>query len=259
MRWKTALAIARGPKHEKDGTPCQDVGVFEILPGNVLVGAVCDGAGSAAMAETGARLTAARVLACLRRMDWKPSPISECEARSLFLIACEEALAELRATADATGNRLRDYNTTLLAFVLTPGWLAAMQIGDGFLVAREDDKENYRLLFLPQHGDYANEAAFVTDPDMSEEMEVCVVPGNISFLSASTDGLEWVALRTQTWTPNFLFFNRFEAFLRETGDSEAAKAGIHAFFEDAKLKAFHRDDKTLFLCIAEDSSEMAGG
>jgi len=258
MRWKTALAIARGPKHEKDGTPCQDAGAFEILPGNVLVGVVCDGAGSAAMAETGARLTVARVLACLRRIDWKPSPISECEARFLFLIACEEALAELRATADMTGNRLQDYDTTLLAFVLTPGWLAAMQIGDGFLVAREDGKENYRLLFLPQHGDCANETVFVTDPKMAEEMEVCVVPGNISFLSASTDGLEWVALRTLTWTPNALFFHWFETFMRETDAPEAAEAGIRAFFEDAKLKALHPDDKTLFLCVAEDSREIAG-
>jgi hypothetical protein len=258
MRWKTALAIARGPQHEEKGTPCQDAGVFEILPGNVLVGAVCDGAGSAAMAETGARLTAARVLACLRRVDWKPSPIFECEARSLFLIACEEALAELRATADATGNRLRDYNTTLLAFVLTPGWLAATQIGDGFLVAREDGKERYRLLFLPQHGDYANEAAFVTDPNMREEMEVCVVPRSVSFISASTDGLEWVALRPQTWTPNAPFFLRFETFMRETDAPEAAEAGIRAFFEDAKLRERHPDDKTLFLSVAEDSREIAG-
>lgn len=50
-RWRVAAASVRGTTHEKTGQPCQDAHCWEQLPESVLVAAVADGAGSAALGE----------------------------------------------------------------------------------------------------------------------------------------------------------------------------------------------------------------
>ena len=52
--WRAAGVSVRGTSHEKTGQPCQDAVYWETFPHGLLVTAVADGAGSAALGEVGA-------------------------------------------------------------------------------------------------------------------------------------------------------------------------------------------------------------
>ena len=56
--WRVGEASVRGTSHEKKGQPCQDAHYWDTLPEGVLVVAVADGAGSAALGEVGAAVAA---------------------------------------------------------------------------------------------------------------------------------------------------------------------------------------------------------
>src|SRR5260221_11983236 len=55
--WRFAAARVTGKSHLKAALPCQDQLACAVLPSGTFVAAVSDGAGSAIMAERGARLT----------------------------------------------------------------------------------------------------------------------------------------------------------------------------------------------------------
>ncbi|WP_338422937.1 protein phosphatase 2C domain-containing protein [Anabaena sphaerica] len=88
----------------------------------------------------------------------------------------------------------------------TPEWVAAMQIGDGFIVMRCQDAE-YQILFKPDKGEFFNETTFVTSVNALEEMQVEVFPGKQGFICASTDGLEKVQLDLVTGNLSRHFLN----------------------------------------------------
>ena len=65
-----------------------------------------------------------------------------------------------------------------------------MQIGDGGIVLGSPFGEPWRLAFLPQHGEYRNEARFVTDDDAFQHLQVSIFEGAPGTIVAFTDGLE---------------------------------------------------------------------
>src|SRR5579862_696860 len=52
--WKVVAASVIGVSHEKVMLPCQDAHRWLVLPGGLLLVAMADGAGSAALADVGA-------------------------------------------------------------------------------------------------------------------------------------------------------------------------------------------------------------
>jgi hypothetical protein len=61
VTWKAIECHAIGVSHQKQGMPCQDYGKYQIL-GDVIVGAVADGAGSAKHSDLGATLVVESVV-----------------------------------------------------------------------------------------------------------------------------------------------------------------------------------------------------
>lgn len=255
MKWNAVLCSVQGPSHRRDETPCQDFGIFESVSDELLVGAIADGAGSACLAETGARKAATVALEGLKNKPWGPSPMSEEEARIFFRGIYDNVIADLKSDAENDVCCLEDYACTLLAFALSPYWTAAMQIGDGFLVVRSTGSQEYDLLFEPQHGEYANETLFVTADCAKEKMLTTVRAGPHVFLCASTDGLEHAAIVRKTMTPHGPFFSSLEAFIVSAGGAQEAEEGLRAFLEDEGLNKANRDDKTLFLCVPRGEGE----
>src|SRR4028119_2107946 len=56
FNWQVVGASVIGTSHEKRSQPCQDAHCWRLLPHGVLVASVADGAGSAALAEVGAKI-----------------------------------------------------------------------------------------------------------------------------------------------------------------------------------------------------------
>jgi serine/threonine protein phosphatase PrpC len=229
----------------------------------VIVGAVADGAGSAKYSHIGSKVAVETTLKYLSRISeylqnrkrfWErvSQPLSEQEAKKLFTKTVNHVIAELKKQAENKDYSVNDLACTLLVFIATPEWVAAMQIGDGFMVMRSQEAE-YQLLFEPDKGEFFNETTFVTSANALEEMQVQVISGKQEFICASTDGLEKVAIRLSDWKPFPPFFKPLEEYLRETDKPGGNDDNyIIDFLNSERLNSRTDDDKTLLLCLFEE-------
>ena len=254
--WKAIARSAVGTSHEKQKIPCQDCGNYRIF-NDVIVGAVADGAGSAKYSHFGSELAVETVIKCFADINELPDkqgfsqPLSEMEAKEVFTKFVKDVITALNKEADNKGYSVSDLACTLLVFIATPEWVAAMQIGDGFMVVRSQDAE-YKLLFEPDKGEFFNETTFVTSANALEEMQVQVISGKQEFICASTDGLEKVAIRLSNWKPHAPFFKPLEEYLRETDKPGGNDDNyIMDFLDSPRLNSRTDDDKTLLLCLFE--------
>ena len=252
MSWKAIARSATGTSHLKQQIPCQDYGGCKVLD-RAIIGAVADGAGSAIHADVGAKLAVDTVLECLTKENFSGLPPDEEEARGLFTQVVRKVIATLEAQAISQGYAIAELSCTLLAFIATPTWVAAMQIGDGFIVLR-CQHEQPQLLFSPDKGEYINETTFVTSATALAGMKVDVRSHQPEFICAATDGLERVAIRMSDWTPFTPFFQPLEQYLREASDLEQEDEYLIHFLDSDRLNARTDDDKTLLLCCYDDSS-----
>lgn len=176
------------------------------------------------------------------------------KASQFFTKTVNEVVTVLQERAVTDGYSIDDLASTLLIVVATPNGIAAMQIGDGFITVRYQHEEP-QLLFAPDKGEYINETTFVTSANALEAMRVVVQPGKPEFICASTDGLERLAIRMSDWTPFIPFFQPLEEYLRETDNLEESDEYLLSFLNSDRLNARTDDDKTLFLCLYDNSSD----
>lgn len=251
MNWKAVARSAIGTSHQKQGIVCQDYGDYRILD-DVIVGAVADGAGSAKHSDVGSRLAVETVLKCFSDISEYPQkqdsqPLSKEEAQKVFAEIVNKVITELQKQADEGDYSVNDLACTLLVFVATPNWIAAMQIGDGFIVIRSHDSE-YKLLFQPDKGEFINETTFITSTNAVKDIPVKVISEKQEFICVSTDGLEKVAIRLSDWQPFSPFFKPLEEYLHESVDPKEDKY-LTEFLNSERLNSRTDDDKTLLLCL----------
>lgn len=257
MSWTTIARSAIGTRHQDQQLPCQDAAAVRVL-GEVAIGAVADGAGSAPLADVGAKLAVDTAVHSLSRTEiwWQRRQLSWSALpefpptdllHRLFSKAAQRALGTLARQAQVNDCALEDLACTLLMFLATPRWLAAMQIGDGFIVVRSPE-QSYHLLFQPDKGEFVNQTSFLTSPGAIATMQVRLWADTPLFICAATDGLERVAIRFQDWTAFPPFFQPLEAYLEETLTPEPDDAYLVNFLTSDRLNARTDDDKTLLLC-----------
>ena len=291
MNWKAIARSAIGTSHIKQQMPCQDYSAYKII-NDAIIGVVADGAGSAKHSEAGAKLAVNTVLKIITEQDianiaelysshsvketertnsaWKPwnllskseknsnavtiaqSP-TELKASQFFSKIVKQVVFTLSTEAKNSNYAIDDLACTLLIVVATPHGIAAMQIGDGFIIVRYPKREP-ELLFAPDKGEYINETTFVTSTNALEDMKVVIQAGQPEFVCASTDGLERLAIRLSDWTPFTPFFQPLEQYLQETENLEESDEYLLSFLNSERLNARTDDDKTLFLCLYDSSS-----
>lgn len=250
MSWRTIVHSAIGTRHQQQQRPCQDCGDY-VTHGAIVVGAVADGAGSAKYSDIGAQVAVKTLLNTLGdqvKTGLALEGNNEDAAWALFTDAVQAVIAALETEAHIGGYELRELGCTLLGFIATPEWVAAMQIGDGFIVIKSANETPYQLLLHPNKGEFINETTFVTTKDALGQMQVCVRPAEQPFVCAATDGLESVAIRLQTWQPFPPFFQPLVDCLG-LDEMEQRQTYLEQFLESDRLNARTDDDKTLLLCL----------
>ncbi|MEH2064198.1 MAG: PP2C family serine/threonine-protein phosphatase [Nostoc sp.] len=254
MNWKAVARSEIGTGHQKQEIGCQDYGNYYRIFDDVIVGAVADGAGSAKHSDVGAKLAVETVLKCFADINEYPQkqafsqPLSKEEAQKVFAKIVNQVITELQKQADEKDYSINDLACTLLVFLATPDCIAAMQIGDGFIVMRSQESE-YQLLFQPDKGEFANETTFITSTNALKEMQVKVISEKQEFICASTDGLEKVAIRLSDWKPFSPFFKPLEEYLHEPINPEDEDKYLMEFLNSERLNSRTDDDKTLLLCL----------
>lgn len=294
MTWKAIARSAIGTSHQKQQMPCQDYGGYNIinnaLIGAVADGAGSakySHVGAKLAVNTVLEIITAQELATVAEL-WNSNNIKKTEGnnslrkkfrnvlnktekssngsvavvqlfrepkvRKLFTSIIHKVVTALKELAAKENYSLEDLACTLLIVIATPGGIAAMQIGDGFITVHHLEKEP-ELLFVPDKGEYINETTFVTSVNALENMRVVVQPGKPEFICASTDGLERLAIRISDWTPFVPFFRPLEEYLRETDNLEESDEYLMDFLNSERLNARTDDDKTLLLCLYDSFAE----
>lgn len=209
MPWLTAAAAVDGRSHLETGIPCQDA-VALCKAGDRLVAALADGAGSAARAESGSLRAVDAAVTVLGGWGALPQEGEDLDdAVGDLLSRVRGALEELAAEEGAA---LGDYASTLLAVAADPTGVVAVQLGDGFLVDRPGEAEDYGLVFEPQHGEYLNQTFFLTQDGFGALARASRRPP-AEFLALSSDGLERLGLDCRRWVPHAPFFRYLEEWL----------------------------------------------
>lgn len=253
MPWRAATACVAGSSHVKAALPCQDASLVEIH-GPILLGAIADGAGSAARSDLGAQAAVKAALTALRSHVWlAETPRAALEER--LRDACRKTLEALNAAASEHSAPVADFACTLSLFAASPHWLAALQVGDGQLVVRSaQNAENYELLFKPDRGEYANETTFLTAAELDSSIQFKILDQAPLFICAATDGIERISLRQPEWTPHPAFYKPLEDFIAAAVDPDTAARDIEEFLKREKMNQHTDDDKTLLLAAWNESA-----
>lgn len=276
MPWKAIACSAKGTSHDKTGSPCQDYADFIRVNdsgeadnnGDIAIGAVCDGAGSCKHSDIGSQLAVKKTLQYLQGwLKWLKEekkdlsePISEDSAHNIFGKNLAKVQEAFRVKAQEMACYSKDFSCTLLVVVATPKWLAAMQIGDGFIVIRQPDLKDklseYKLLFQPIKGEYANQTTFITASNALQVMQVKVLPGPQQFIFASTDGLERLAIVIgKESKPHPPFFDDFRDAIKTRSEAEE-KISTGEWLNSAKVNKRTDDDKTILLCWYKSADDL---
>ena len=253
MNWKTACHSSVGVANQKKRIPCQDYANYLLLNQEVIIGAVTDGAGSAKYAEIGAKLAVEETLKYLannhQQFSRQSSPAMDNIAQQIFSNVVKTVNNVFITKAKQEKCSINDFACTIIVFIATPKWIAAMQIGDGFLVVRLENEKNYELVFQPDKGEYINETTFITSKNALDKMQIKVLSGNKKFICASTDGLEKVSINLSNWHPHSPFFKPLETYLEKTENPEQNQEYLQNFLYSERLNTRTDDDKTLLLCL----------
>lgn len=261
MGWRSLSRSAIGTRHQRNNLPCQDAGGYRSF-GEVVIGAIADGAGSAPHSDIGATLAVKGTLDYLSNLEtwlqptdnptWPTAqrPPSPGQIERLFERTLTKVRRDLQHQATQNSYGLESLACTLLAFVATPHWIAAMQIGDGFMVVTTPTQA-HQLMFTPDKGEFANQTTFVTSSSAHQDLRIRAIPEPPQFICAATDAFERLAMHLPQWKPSAPFFKPLEEYLDETPIPEQNDAYIMNFLESEYLNKQTDDDKTLLLCRLE--------
>lgn len=245
------MASSIGTSHVAVAKPCQDAHFQVETAGpdgeRVLVLAVSDGAGTAAMAETGAALvssTFARLIAAYVEHGGRVDGIG----RPLVERWIAGVIHRLELHAKDTGTALEDYACTLLAAAVAEQAAVFVQIGDGAIVLSAG--KSWKHVFWPQHGEFANTTNFVTSGHRVEALEFEMTKVPVEELALFTDGIENLVLQKAAKAVHAPFFeSMFPAVRRSTAsgvDAELSRA-LGGYLSSAPVNDRTDDDKTLVL------------
>lgn len=246
--WRVVGASVQGTSHRRAGLPCQDAHGWTTLRGGAVALAAADGAGSAAHAERGAAVATEAALAAIRD-GWSADPTAD--AGDLLARALAAGLAAVDIAAAELGTEPRELATTLLLAVLHPAGVAAAQVGDGAVVAEDEDGAMHALT-LPPRSEFANETVFLTSPGALAGAATAAWARPARRVALFTDGLQGLALRLPPGEPHAPFFAplfRFAAEAGEAGEEDDAGAALSAFLSGPRVTARADDDLTLLLAV----------
>jgi|JFJP01.1.fsa_nt_gi hypothetical protein len=258
MTWKVIHSSAIGNSHLRKKKPCQDyVSYCKFLDGHLVIGVVADGSSSAKHSDKGAEIAVKCTIHYLQHrlnISKLQCQIKDQDTANIFFIELLKIVQKnLENQANNNSYSLKDFACTLLVFIAHPDWLAAMQVGDGLIVVRQNNCDTYQLLFKPDKGEFINYTTFVTSSNARDKMQIFYQTINLDFIFAATDWCENIAVtQLSNWKPLTDFFQPLENCVL-TNEREIGKTQIDTFLNSERVNKETDDDKTLLLCVWDDS------
>ncbi len=250
MKWKVFFASAAGKYHLAHNAPCQDSGHFNVIE-DVLIGVVCDGAGSASEGQVGSEFIARKVTELLSESIRSEhfADKTESDYRDHLLAIIQAARSELNEMALSRQLEPREFACTLVGCIASRNGGCFFHIGDGFAIHLREDGDS--VLSNPENGEYADETYFVTDDNWKDHVRVTPVSAinRGCLIGLMTDGASPFAvnrLKTGFYRP---FIDPVVAFLKNATEHNGNLA-LKNLLESEKTAEITPDDKTLLLALA---------
>jgi len=260
--WRYAYASVTGTSHAKNGSVCQDAGSCRVVEaaggGSVLLAMASDGAGSARRSDEGAAL-AIELFFAEFGAACREHGIAAID-RGFVLTWLRKLRRRIAARAARAGIRSGEFACTALAAVVADERALFFQIGDGAIViSARRDLGDYRWVFWPQHGEFANTTNFVTQRHASRAVEVAVHEGPIDEIAIFTDGIERLVLDLGAKTAHSPFFRPLFRWLASTTPAAASAASppIVQYLGSKPVCDRTDDDKTLILATRRPAAAAA--
>ncbi|MDD1704481.1 MAG: protein phosphatase 2C domain-containing protein [Methanoregula sp.] len=251
MRWKLTTSTVTGRAHTDRGETGQDynkAGTIRIGDVEFFIGLAADGAGSTTEGGRGAEIACEtvyeKIVATLRTAGGL-SDITDENIRG-WITAGRDAID---TEAAAKTKRLKDYACTILGAVAGERGALFFQIGDGAIVTGSG--QEYRTIFWPEQGEYANTTFFVTDEQYLHRLQILHAESVPEEIALFTDGLQNLVLSFSDRQAHPGFFRPlFEALNRSSGNAFLGfSAEIETFLGRDEINARSDDDKTLILAV----------
>ena len=245
--WRAVYDSVAGTSHSGTGIPCQDSCRVVHLPveeGALLVVCCADGAGSATYSADGAEIACDTFVRIIEN-DCRSLDIDENLSCDNVLEWLREMRFRIEERANALRVEIRELASTFLAAVIGESTALFIQIGDGAIVVRNGD--DYRPVFWPQSGEFANTTNFLTDDRFAERVEWNRLSERVDELAVFSDGLERLVLRFADRSVHRPFLEPFFAALRQAENSEEYFEPLRLFLGSPKVNERTDDDKTLIL------------
>lgn len=259
--WWAVGAVARGVSHQANGHPCQDALGYRFLCDGVLIAALADGAGSAEKADQGAQAAVDAALDCMETALAEELLVTQAEWEDLAHRAFVAARTRVINLAEAEGEPVRSYASTLTCLIATAYHIVAGALGDGVVVAGEVEGDLQAVTQI-QRGEYANETYFLTQDQALENLQIVAVYGTFDRVAMMSDGLTRLALKLPAYQPHRPFFQPLFTFALDArqadGESRGwAEAQLRAFLTSERVCARTDDDKSLLLAVRTPERVMA--
>ena len=218
-----ACASVAGITHTKINIPCQDASFCTTSHDYAFrIAAIADGVGSVANAQEAAIYVVHTICSLLStRLSSLPSRMDEFDhgetndyADFIRYICCktvEEVRDGLFELAEQNGESPFTYGCTLLLSVLHEAGCAILQIGDGKIVAHQED--GWRLLSTPSACEYVNEVIALCSEQYLDDMRYSWHP-TVDTCILGSDGVDF-AFGTSiqmTFTPHLAFLDPMRSY-----------------------------------------------
>jgi hypothetical protein len=249
MKWKAIGQSVIGTSHAATGSLCDDSHEFRIVNqdenGEIFVGVVCDGAGSAEFGGEAAQIACSVAVNQLTDLVIGFKHIEESNVREI----AENIFDKLKDLSTERDIQLNEFSCTFLGCILMPERSVFFQIGDGAII-RSDELGYYTLLWWPDNGEYQNVTTFLIDDPSISNLKVKILEEASNEVALFTDGLQLLALNTIDKTVHQPFFYpMFQALRRVKTDEEISvvntKLGDYLNSDGVNLRT--DDDKSLIL------------
>jgi hypothetical protein len=215
-----------------------------MVSGKRLFVALADGAGSARLADEAAKCAVEKSMELAEK--WLTKPFATRLKKHLLLIAnlVRVTLEELATERQCP---LEDLSTTYLLAVAEASFVAAVHVGDGALVVRDENGDTRCICWSERGAKAANLTTCLTAADYYRHLKVQAFHGNIIGIAAMTDGVELQCVGWRDGVCRREFFNplfRWMASLPE----DTRQAAMRSLLEN-DCRRTTADDCTLFAAI----------
>jgi hypothetical protein len=245
MAWRVFGASAMGTSHVETRQPCQDAFARRV-EGDVLLAAVCDGAGSCPQSHLGAQTVSTVVIETLAQAaknlhEWPGEAFQGLVAHSVA--RAREQLAQL---AQASSFEVGVFAATLVGVVAGPERGYFFHLGDGCAVARPRAPEREEIVSLPENGEYANETYFITGADWQAHLRVTPLAEPLATVGLMSDGAAAFVMAKGNRGFHRPFIDPVQQYLDQVGQAEGDQA-LASTLDDRRTHSITPDDKTLLI------------